>query len=853
MLKKIILYIILLLSVTVGVQAQTYNIYVRNEKGVPMGGIKVFTFLRQSVAKEAFAQATSELNNPNTVYGYGSFDENKYSPIAEDKTDADGLCVIAGSSEGSIILDGYDLDGYGAMLFHIKDCKVEADNTLNLILKGTAASEEKKSIEERVTKMKTVPAYGSIPMESAGGGVERHGRNNILIKRDVDIDGEQARTDGRFVIFPTIIYEDFKDSVVYMPPMAVDGLEFSRGMLRRSGFKASNDLLAEFVYDASTHLESHQSERVTYAQWARIEKGTSYHIPGVIWYEDFNGVYHRDSILVSDGKEREPMRFLNWEEARKFAALDTTLGVFRRKGTVSSVPVDKNFKLTFEQGRATLNLSDSATNSQREGMMDWLNAYYSNRNAMITGITVRAYSSPEGSEARNRALSRERAATIRQLLAGRFREIKNIGVEFDEYDNVVPWETVADSMSLMSDTVARRYAEEIRAITTVHSGFDAQYRAIRAKADLYDYVDKKVLDKVRQVSVSADIIEQTVLSRAQIVDRYYNEPGFIDAIRPYQAYELLCYLAAEEKWDELYEVSKYVYNFHNRERRVDKQVLKPGSENELTFIRDQMVPYPLASYYYAISCMRRGEVNKDILKPHLDDGRISTAGPRYESQGMNLMAFIVAQVLMCCQDESFDEANALIKKYNLITIPELKGLIMFVRCLDGQYSTSEEVRQYVMSTSPMNRAVILTAMGKYDEALTVLYTGDIPADDAKAEYLRAICLFRKQVDAFTRFEAESLPASALYEEEDDYDDADEESTDKNTGIPSTWAVPMLNSFKLDESNIDYLRADGYFNNAYRQMVFYAWERMKDGVSLERISKEYAALVAKMKKDKEKVN
>ena len=142
-----------------------------------------------------------------------------------------------------------------------------------------------------------------------------------------------------------------------------------------------------------------------------------------------------------------------------------------------------------------------------------------------------------------------------------------------------------------------------------------------------------------------------------------------------------------------------------------------------------------------------------------------------------------------------------------------------------------------MSSSSMNKAVIQTAMGKFDDALSTLYyEKDIPQNDAKVEYLKAICLFKNQSDSITRFDAESLPASSLYVDGDD-----------NT-IPSAWAVPMLNAIKLDETNLEYFKKDGYFNNAYRQMILYAWERMKAGVSLESISKEYSALVAGMKKN-----
>jgi hypothetical protein len=95
-----------------------------------------------------------------------------------------------------------------------------------------------------------------------------------------------------------------------------------------------------------------------------------------------------------------------------------------------------------------------------------------------------------------------------------------------------------------------------------------------------------------------------------------------------------------------------------------------------------------------------------------------------------------------------------------------------------------------------------------------------------------------------------MPVSSLYMEEDDYGMEEEKKEENANTIPTTWAVPMLNAIKLDETNLDYFKKDGYFNNAYRQMILYAWERMKAGVPLERISKEYAALVSRMKKAKE---
>ena len=862
---RCVLLLISMLFVFVEVQAQMINLYVTNEEGKAIRKVKVYAFFKRADAEAAFKQASS--TDPNALYSYGSFDKQKYKPTGEKTTSNTGYCSISVGSEGSIMLDGYDVGAkgvdYEVALFHIKDCVIEENNTITLVFKGIKVGPEKKQdgptdFDKKVIKLNEVEKQEFAKMAETGGGVKRHGKNSITITRDLDVDADYARSDARFVAFPTIIFDDYEDSVTQMPPMAIDGVEYGRAMDRRMSFDKSRDLLNDFHFDGGVHLQHNQSERVTYSQVAMIKKGTRYHIPGILWYEDYNGVYHRDSILFSDGTESEPMRFLNWDEARKFADLDTELDVFKREGTVSSVADEKKYKLTFEQGRANLNMNDSATYADSEKMIQWLSSSCQSKTANVKRIVVRAYSSPEGSESRNRALSRERTSTIVQLLAGRLRDsrggsMKNvISSDFDEYDNVVPWTTIADSMSSLNDSVAKLYAERIRSVASVHLTLDAQYRAIREQSDLYDYIDKNFLDRVRMVSVEAEVEEFKVLNEQEIIDLYYTEPNFVKELghksKVYMCYHILCYLAREEMWDELYEVSKTIYEAHAEELTVEKRIYNPEKNRLET--KEEMVPYPLAGYYYALSCMRKGIVNKDILKPYLDDGSVSTAGPRHDEYGINLLSFIVAQVLMCCQDEAFDEANDLIKKYNLISQPDLTGLIMFVRCLDGQYESSEEVRQYVMSTSAINKAVILTAIEKYDEALTTLYYDDVPKDDAKVEYLKAICLFKKQNNNVTRFEAESMPLIALYEEK--YDDEVEEEGEPNL-IPTTWAVPMLNAFKLDEANVTYLKSDGYFNNAYRQMILYAWERMKAGVSLERISYEYKALVARMMKNKGKIN
>ena len=55
-------------------------------------------------------------------------------------------------------------------------------------------------------------------------------------------------------------------------------------------------------------------------------------------------------------------------------------------------------------------------------------------------------------------------------------------------------------------------------------------------------------------------------------------------------------------------------------------------------------------------------------------------------------------------------------------------------------------------------------------------------------------------------------------------------------------VPLLKAFELDESNVEYIKTDGYFNDAYRLLVLYFWKRLSEGMKITDVAKEYDALV-----------
>ena len=57
---------LVLMLVSIGAQAQMYNVFVKNDKGIPIGGVKVYSFMRSSEGIGAYKQASSTDANAAT-------------------------------------------------------------------------------------------------------------------------------------------------------------------------------------------------------------------------------------------------------------------------------------------------------------------------------------------------------------------------------------------------------------------------------------------------------------------------------------------------------------------------------------------------------------------------------------------------------------------------------------------------------------------------------------------------------------------------------------------------------------------------------------------------------------------
>lgn len=897
--KKYLLLFLVVLLASVEANAQMFNVYIQIEgkDGLKQASnIEIYSFPTERLAKSAIA-------NYKTKYGL------EYNPkllIDKKTTDADGFCILKADRDGFLVIDDY-MNLEEPLVLPFSACFKDGD--IRIVYKRNKKdSKIGGDLKQQDVSAMPPPPPPAPPISESYGTLKKIGGQ-------FTIDSDFARDDARFVVFPRVVFPEL-DSSFYVKPVVVDGVSYRKDMHRRMGLVSGNDKLDLCRLDNGFNMKAHTDDIFEFYQWVDIDKGVNWYCDAQIWYEDFNGIYNKYTKLVNDGKVSEPMRFLDWEAAKRSVKIDATQ--YAEAPSLEKEEDKQSFDMKFVVNSENLNLSDSATIADRARLMEMLRGYSINDEVEVTDIIVKAYSSPEGGYNRNRNLSQRRAPSIVNMLKREFpRYSKVTEAEFDEHDNVVTWEGVANTMENGTDPIARQYAAVIKEVVVQKSNFDAQEAELKKHKELWTYLKDSVFPSVRRVEVNIQYLASRILSLDEIVERYHNGTLFASGrkVQAYQYYELMRWLAANERWDDLMIVSKRAYDDKamlklgktkyelrgeinpngfqfNRDTvesylqgrvgysylQIDvddpisntygetigdakdsvkvsyslngrtirsKSVHKPGSYlfeiyvNDVVCLYQQKIeltdskplclqlklesvpasyPYPLAAYYYATCLLQRGQVDTKIMKQYLDDGKINRMDNRKIQ--FNDKAMIATQILMHCQEGDFTSANRLIVKYQLNQDdPDAKPLIMFVKCLAG-YFNQQEVQDYVKSTSPMNEAVILAALRQWDDALKVL--NKLPQDDARVQYLRAICMFQRQDPGLIQLDQSPYASRFI----------------------STIGEPMLKAFELDRENVKYLENDGYFNDAYRLLLFYFWKRINEGVDGDRIAKEYDALVSK---------
>ncbi|MBO4613133.1 MAG: hypothetical protein J5671_08220 [Bacteroidaceae bacterium] len=836
--------------------AQTKNVYIysknpKTNKESGVEGIYVYSCYMKSQADKVL-QKLNDFKEDNI-----SSDEYVDFQI----TEVSGSIVIKIPVNGYLLIYDYKNGQYETINRQVTNAEIRSDEIRIQLKLSNSAGESAEAEMSADLDETVVSAYTSTRRRRLTANASSCGGVLVVGPHPIIIDSIYARNNARFVISPVVVSRhNPNDTIGYLAPRFLDGIDYDPSQVRFMGFDKTHD---KYWQNVSVMGDEPSANYFNTGMKTREEDTIYFHckirpyndkkpwkIIGHYWYEDYNTIYYENNILIYAGYTQSPTHFLEWKESVPKEDLDDKR--YSIRGTVTSVPHENTLKLDFENGKATLNYNDSLTYYSIEALKRSIRASQSDT-SYVSGISIHGYASPEGRETGNKDLAQKRAQTVGNICSS---EVRNLYADIKS--DIVPWTEVADTLEAINAEGYAEIAQDIRNVCTEKSTLDDQGNIINKKPYFRILKEDKILDRMRRVKVTVNVVEDRVLDADEIYQRFVEKRedwlnGTIKEVAPYQFYQLMVRLNKEKDWDALYAVSKAAYNSSNQ--KMKEQTTRSvytgerDPEDSTKFFTEERIPveraYPLAAYYLAKSEIEKGIMDTLTLKNYLDT--VANNGRYKEKVGQkhwNEEAIAVKQILMYCMAEKYKEAHIL-SQYHLPENDRYRKFQNFIKFLSCEYTEDEKevMRKDIESTGAINYVVANLIDGEkgFRRAKDKLINNKrqfMKADtlDATYYYLLAICLY--QVDCKEKdYETYYYNSKNVYDPHNDIAESQH------------WGMPMLEALKLDPKWAEFLKEDGFFNDAYRAMILFFWRRMQDGEEMENIAREYDELAKKYFSDK----
>lgn len=784
------------------------------KKQKPQNGITVLSFDNPARAAEFHKKLK---NNEIAESDYYNYTENI-------KVTESGMVVFTMNSNGAVVAvnpfnDSHEIEYLqGGM-----SCWIGLLNDMQT-LKEVSKTEKRKP-----RKAKPVPS-------------KRYGNFKTMPPHEYPIAEDWTRDNGRFVLAPQFIGLEDADTLCRWEPFVKEGEDFQKTQYRRMGYDFVNDTLAKYVEPG--FMKSHEESTVTYSWAIEVPDGKHYKVLADKWVEDYNHPIKRDTIVLDEGLDQEPLRFLEFK-------VDGVKIKSHRYHIVTEAKDRKselNLHFKFKVNDAALEEGDSINEQEKRRLSETFGMALNDANSTVDEVMIVGKSSPEGGYQHNLDLSTRRAAFIQNWVRSRFPN------QFIRYKNpaavVATWSEVADTLERQMGEFNK--ANDIRAIVRSTNGIEAQNRKVYALPYYESFIKPVVLPKFRVVSFSYTAIIKKLLSQHEVLYLYENDPDYRKRVKdPYEYEFLFEYLANKPK--ELEEMAQQAYSASHIREGNDESIQRP---------------WPLAAYYLSNCLLARGAKNEKILNPYMSNQYpldTMSFNKNNTRQWWNDEAIVMTQISNFCHKPREDYRKARILAYNYLKDdPKYDKLKSFLRCYGEEQDSI--VREAVASSSPFNKLVIYAAQDArpdlWREALKVARdTTLIPQKDYRARYLEANLMFRlfaendpSEVFQLTPFfppeedKKEVIPDSIKYAGMTEWQIAQEkmmdemEAADERQKSPEEiekernkqWGYPMMEACQINESALGILKGDGYFDSRYRKAFYFVWESTKKGMTKEQI-------------------
>ena len=523
--------------------------------------------------------------------------------------------------------------------------------------------------------------------------------NKLIVDNTLPIPAEYGADNRRLILQPFIVDCMTEDTVSFMRPKVMDGIEYGLTQDRRMLYDISRDPLARFL--EKRELTGGSFELIIRDSVPIPDPKKTYSVSAKISISDYTQKTFANCYPLSTCKIKRPLQFLEFTFPR------FELAPMKYKETPRRERRDTkgNISLTFLVGKGELDDADTTNIIQMAKLQNDLMEIINGEGTTLKEFKITGISSPEGRYASNIELSKRRIAfALNKITSVIPHSVWERVLKHPSEVQVATWGQVADLLEQDSLTAE---ANEIREIEAKYKDRDAQFAAVR-RLPYYDTYIKDRLPKLRTVQYEYKHEIFRELNPEEIVDRYYNDPNYSSGKKSFSRYEY---------WN-LFQRLKHSKDAEKLYRRAYEETMTYDAKGK-------PVPWLLAANNLAVALIDRDTFDIEILKPLIDLKRKVNSVDRFNDgfytteREVNPEAVVANQLAMYIRAYNFEDASILARM--LPNNDRFRMIKAFADCLGGYYDyrgaptvTEAEERKKVFTlvreSSPLNNVVMLMAM-----------------------------------------------------------------------------------------------------------------------------------------------
>ncbi len=743
----------------------------------------------------------------NNQIVYGFFSAGKANKFYENcmKAKERGITYVPAREDEYDVMEGTGTEG---------DCTLLLPLTGYIIVKPEGAEVKKEAVKNRlnieinIVEGKVIQTVRVLVKRPPGPEPQIPDAcgNRLEFFYQFPLSPEQVDVKSRIIVKPLVTVLETGDTLGCLSPFVKDGTEFAKANYRRVGFDYSNDPL--YRYHVGFMRESHARDSMPmHVVLYPVNRNLHYRITAdMVYGMNMKTPYRIDSICLSEGYVRDPMRFLDYDMIQ--VPIDKR--IYERRGRAQLSKDHSKLYLNFLQGKAELDPADS-TNMMQLNQLKQTLSRYDGADAGIMGAVIHGSASPEGGVAVNERLCRQRADFLKQELNGLpcMKEARDAG-EVKSAAKVASWERVAEELA--ADSLGSE-AQMVRSILQYTRDVRKQEEQIR-HLPCWEVIEKRILPRLRYVDIEYSYYTNRVKTREEIWKEYQENPDYHAGKlqKPYEFYHLLDMIKDPAEKEPI--------------ARAAYESVKEG---------DGVRPWALAAYELAQCYLARNHTDTMLLKPYLDEeNRRFYEKTDFDTDSKlgwyNDPAIVTTHIDMLCKKGDFAKAYVCAKKL-LPEEPRFKKLEMFLRCLNCEWD-DPEVIDTVSNSSHWNKIVILAAQSDISNKETALFmlteSSKVNQADPRVLYMKAqllFSLFGKSQKSTVGYRDENFIPDEFFEPA-----SDDPYRDEFGETVRDWGVPMVQCALTDEDFIKVMLFDGEFNDDYRKAFKAYWKKIKDGTA-----------------------